>query len=247
MKNMAFSKEKKMISGEEKNDWMTPIPKQSVSRMVLESIKQAMIRRELQPGDFIPSENELVSKMNVGKSSAREAIKMLEAMGVVELVKGQGFRIKEKMDSDVLQPLVFQMILHKSTDDDLLELREMFESSATQLAAQNATEEDFVLLEQSIAKMERDYKRGIYTPDNDIEFHNLVFKSTHNPYIYMIGTTIMELFRESLVLVNITQRENILRLHRDTVDAMRKRDSEAISSVVDRTVASWNENGLKKK
>ena len=235
------------MNGEEKNDWMTPIPKQSVSRMVLESIKQAMIRKELQPGDFIPSENELVSKMNVGKSSAREAIKMLEAMGVVELVKGQGFRVKEKMDSDVLQPLVFQMILHQSTDNDLVELRLMFENSATQLAAQNATEEDFRLLEQSIAKMERDYKRGICTPDNDIEFHNLVFQSTHNPYIYMIGTTIMELFRESLVAVNITHQDKILDLHRRLLDAIKRNDLEAISQVVNNTVDSWNENGLKRK
>lgn len=232
------------MNKEEKSDWITPIPKQSISRMVLEKIKDAMIRKELKPGDFLPSENELVTKMGVGKSSAREAIKMLEAMGVIEIIKGQGCRIKSTFDSDVLQSMIFQMILQQNTDKDLIELRLLFEISASRLAAQNATEEDFQLLEKSIEKTEKDYARGIHTADNDIDFHNLIFKSTHNPYLVLIGATIMELFRSSLTVVNITQCEAILEQHRMTLKALRDNDIEAIERVVHSTVDKWKEHSL---
>ena len=232
------------MNKEEKVDWMTPIPKQSVSRMVLEKIKDAMIRKELKPGDFLPSENELVTKMGVGKSSAREAIKMLEAMGVIEIIKGQGCRIKNTFDSDVLQSMIFQMILQQNTDKDLVELRLLFEISATKLAAENATEEDFLLLEKSIEKTRKDYARGIHTPDNDIDFHNLIFKSTHNPYLMLIGATIMELFRGSLTVVNVTQCEAILEQHRMTLKALRDKDMDAIEQAVRSTVDKWKEHSL---
>lgn len=232
------------MNKEEKSDWITPIPKQSISRMVLEKIKDAMIRKELKPGDFLPSENELVTKMGVGKSSAREAIKMLEAMGIIEIIKGQGCRIKTTFDSDVLQSMIFQMILQQNTDKDLIELRLLFEVSATRIAAQNATEEDFLQLEKSIEKTEKDYARGIHTPDNDIDFHNLIFKSTHNPYLVLIGATIMELFRSSLTVVNITQCEAILEQHRMTLKALRANDIDAIAQVVHSTVDKWKEHSL---
>lgn len=235
------------MSINENSDWITPIPKQSVSKMVLEKIKDAMIRKELKPGDFLPSENELVTRMGVGKSSAREAIKMLEAMGIIEIIKGQGCRIKSTFDSDILQSMIFQMILQQNTDKDLVELRLMFETSATKIAAQNATEEDFQLLEKSIEKTAKDYARGIHTPDNDIDFHNLIFKSTHNPYLVLIGATIMELFRSSLVVVNITQCEAILDQHRNTLKALRDKNMTAIDNVVNSTVAKWKEHSLEQK
>jgi len=232
------------MSKEQTSDWVIPIPKQSVSRMVLEKIKDAMIRKELKPGDFLPSENELVMKMGVGKSSAREAIKMLEAMGVIEIIKGQGCRIKSTFDSDILQSMIFQMILQQNTDKDLVELRLLFEVSASKLAVENATEEDLLLLEESIDKTERDYARGIHTPDNDIDFHNLIFKSTHNPYLILIGATIMELFRGSLSVVNVTQCEAIVKQHRMTLKALRDRDAQAIEEVVRSTVDMWKEHSL---
>ena len=65
--------------------WMTPVPRQSLSKMVVEKIKEGLISGEIVPGEYLPSENELTERLGVGKSSIREAIKMLEAMGVVEI------------------------------------------------------------------------------------------------------------------------------------------------------------------
>lgn len=91
--------------------WMTPVPRQSLSKMVVEKIKEGLISGEIVPGEYLPSENELTERLGVGKSSIREAIKMLEAMGVVETCKGNGSRVRTSVDSDIMNPLVFQIVL----------------------------------------------------------------------------------------------------------------------------------------
>ena len=78
---------------DKKGGWLTPVPKQSLSKMVVEKIKEGLISGALQPGDFLPSETELSESFGVGKSSVREAIKMLEALGVVEICNGIGRKI----------------------------------------------------------------------------------------------------------------------------------------------------------
>ncbi len=89
---------------QKKSDWLTPVPKQSLSKMVVEKIKEGLISGELKPGDFLPSEAELSERFGVGKSSIREAVKMLEALGVVEICKGNGSRICSTVDASVMNP-----------------------------------------------------------------------------------------------------------------------------------------------
>ena len=124
--------------------WMTPVPRQSLSKMVVEKIKEGLISGEIVPGEYLPSENELTERLGVGKSSIREAIKMLEAMGVVEICKGNGSRVRTSVDSDIMNPLIFQLILQSKTEskEKLVEFRKMIEISGGILAIDNASEED---------------------------------------------------------------------------------------------------------
>ena len=104
---------------DEKNaapSWLAPIQKANLSKLVVDKIKEGIINKTLNPGDFLPSENELSEKIGVGKSSVREAVKMLEALGVVKIRKGYGSQIVDSIDSSVLNPLVFQLLLINSTE-----------------------------------------------------------------------------------------------------------------------------------
>ena len=63
----------------------TPVPRGSLVTFVVKRIKEALLNGEIAPGDFLPPEAELARNLNVGKSSVREALKMLQALGVIEL------------------------------------------------------------------------------------------------------------------------------------------------------------------
>ena len=78
--------------------WLMPVSKKTLSRVVTDKITEALANGQLKPGDYLPSEGQLAENLNVGKSSVREATKMLEAVGVVEIIKGRGCRIRTTID-----------------------------------------------------------------------------------------------------------------------------------------------------
>ena len=79
----------------------------------------------------MPSETELAESLGVGKSSVREAIKMLEALGVVQICKGNGSRVRTCVHASMLNPLIFQLILNSNEERQaqLVEFRKMIEIS----------------------------------------------------------------------------------------------------------------------
>ena len=62
--------------------------RKSLSRQVMESIEELILEQNLKPGDVLPTETQISESLQVSKSSVREAIKMLEALGVVEIRRG---------------------------------------------------------------------------------------------------------------------------------------------------------------
>ena len=99
------------MDGKRTNSLTSPRPEQhSVLMFIIERIKDALMQKELKPGDFLPSEAELAKSLGVSKPSVREAIKMLQAMGIVEVKRGQRTRIRENLEGETINPLIFQFI-----------------------------------------------------------------------------------------------------------------------------------------
>ena len=118
------------------------IKKPSVANTVMQRVYDALLEGEIKPGDLLPSEAELSEQLNVGKSSVREAIKMLSAIGVVESVQGEGTFIRTSIDEAAVNPMTYQMVLMQGADEQILELRYCLEPAYTLLAMRKATPED---------------------------------------------------------------------------------------------------------
>jgi GntR family transcriptional repressor for pyruvate dehydrogenase complex len=175
-----------------------PIKSGSIVRAILKRIEEALINKELKPGDHLPSENEMAKTFGVGKTSVREAIKMLEAMGVVEVQHGNGSFIKQQADLDNINSLIFTLLLEQGTSKEIFELREMFEPAYTVMAMKKATPEDIENISNAINRLENAVKQGTQQADDDLAFHYAILESTHNPFVIRIGSTILQLFKASL-------------------------------------------------
>lgn len=217
----------------------TPLKKKSVVMLVIDRIKQALINGELKPGDFIPSESELTQNLGVGKSSVREATKMLQAMGVLEVKRGQGTVIRKNPDEDALNPMVFQLILAKGIPQDLIDLRKMFEPAYSIMAMEKATDEDILTIEKTLLSFEDVIRNGIQDSSHDLAFHMAVLFATHNRMVIRIGKTLMELFDASIETSMKVLPDVALKDHKAIFKALRERDGIALRKAIVTSSISW--------
>jgi len=114
------------------------------SEEVVDQIKEAIYSRQLLPGDRLPSERELSEQFGLSRMTIRDALRVLESTGLVEIKVGAsgGAYVREpnlEMLSDSLSSF---LRLKKTTLLELTEARKIIETATAELAAQRATEED---------------------------------------------------------------------------------------------------------
>ena len=233
------------MAKEDKQNWIKPVKKESLSKYVMDSVRDGIVSGEVAPGEFLPSESDLAEKFGVGKSSVREAMKMLEALGYIEVSKGNGYRVRTTIDPEIINPLVFQLVLQRNeSSKDLFEFRIAIEHSASLLALEKATVEDLKAIEANIARTEAHASKGKSTLPDDLEFHDLVYASTHNPYLVIIGKAIMELFIESLKRSNSEHPDLVISDHKAIYNAIVAKDRDGVIKAINDSLKRWLDYSL---
>ena len=211
----------------------------SVVKMVLKRIEEAVINKELKPGDYLPPETELAENLGVSKSSVREAIKMLEAMGIVEVRQGDGTFIKQKPDANGINTLVFTLLLQQGTSMEIFELREMFEPAYTLMAMKKATSEDIERIKDTITRLEESVKQNKQSADDDLAFHYAILETTRNPYVIKIGSTILNLFKASIGMSMKRIPQIAIEDHKKIFKALCEKDEQALLKAVNDSFEGW--------
>lgn len=157
-----------------------------------EYIKKEIKEGRLKPGDKLPSERELVKKLDVSRSSVREAIKSLTIMGYLETIKRKGTFICEKYTKNKYANSQLNSILNRAPIFDLMEVRVFLEEKFISLAIKRAVDEDIEKLNKALEKM----KTPSHDIDNffegDLEFHFALAEATHNIVIIELMKVIKE-------------------------------------------------------
>ena len=93
---------------------LQPITKTRLSEAAIEQIKELIVSENLEPGSKLPSERDLVEALGVGRSSIREALRILEIMGLVEVLPGKGAFVKA-LTGDLFMPLSELLSTHQES------------------------------------------------------------------------------------------------------------------------------------
>ena len=213
------------------------IQQPTVVDQIIDIIKDALIRGELSPGQKLPSEQELARQLGVGRSAVREALKVLQAIGVVESRRGSGTYIVDAPSGRLLNPLAFAIMLGTDVSSELIELRVMIEIGYCELAASQATDDDWELIESAAKAMENGAKDKLgheKLAHLDLAFHYAILDATHNPLVQKIGRTVEELFFSS---IRDTFRESAnvnqaIQAHREIINALRSQDLTSIRTAI---------------
>lgn len=155
----------------------------SLAEQVAEQINQVIIDQNINAGEKLPNEFELASRLNVGRGTIREAVKILVARNCLEIRRGKGTYVVEK-PGQIEDPLGFAYVKDKITlAMDLMELRLRLEPWVAQLAAQRIQENEKEPLRLLCQQVEHKIRTGEDHGPADKEFHACIARCTHNSVI----------------------------------------------------------------
>jgi len=170
---------------------LKPITKSRMPEAADEQIKELILSQKKEPGSKLPSERELVSQLQISRTSVREALRVLEIMGLVEVKPGKGTYVKG-LNGDLFSPLPIWLATHKETLHNQFEARLILEPAGAELAALRATPDDIQKLKEAwtIFKQKLAANDIVGLIIADIRFHSLIGAATGNKTIEMLTDTI---------------------------------------------------------
>ncbi len=200
---------------------------------VVEAIGLRIARGGFEPGSSLPDEDTMATELNVSRTVVREAIKVLAAKGIVASRPRLGTTIRPVHDWNMLDPdvLVWQSKARPTPQfiRHLIEIRQIVEPPAAELAADRATPEDLRAIDGAIAAMAASLEDWQAFMTADVDFHVSVLTASHNPFLQPMAHAIGAALTSSRTL---TSRDpNMSRasfpLHEGIRNAIRRRDGNA--------------------
>jgi GntR family transcriptional regulator, transcriptional repressor for pyruvate dehydrogenase complex len=216
-----------------------PLDRASIAKNVIAQIKRAMEEGRLRRGDQLPPEPLFAEQLQVSRASLREALKVLEVMGVLEVRRGSGTYIADRPRLPTVDPLLFLLLLQDGDVADLVEVRFMIEVGFTRLAQARLTPGDLDRLERSVQALRRSVAAGTATAEEDLAFHRIILDATGNQFVIQIGNTILELFRESIGRGVQTFPTQAVEHHEAILAALREGGSEEIEAAIEQSYEHW--------
>lgn len=215
-----------------------------MSEAIVEQIRGLIRSEQLRPGDRLPSERDLGERTGVSRVTIREALRVLEASGLVEIRVGArgGAFVTSPSSSKIGTGLADLISLSPLTAAEVTEARQVFELGIIPIVVQRATDEDIAELRAMVAAHRAALKKGEYAMSMSAAFHVRVAACTHNGAIEALvhsfhGPMLMSL-REAQVAAPLMGHRGTNE-HRDFVEAIAQRDvqraHEIMQAHLDRT------------
>lgn len=213
-----------------------PIKPRRISEEIVNQLKDLIFKGELKPGEKLPPERELAKSLNVSRVSLREALNILQGMGLLEIQQGNRTFVRPITTLSIHDPLVEFSKNGPSNILKVLEIRKYLEVGSASLAAERATSEEIQQLEKLLKEMQEDLKRNRLGAKSDFDFHSAIAGATHNEAYIHIMQTVYDLLQEPLriaygdIFRKKDKRKTLLLQHQNMFKAIRDHDPEKASN-----------------
>jgi GntR family transcriptional repressor for pyruvate dehydrogenase complex len=218
---------------------------------IVEQIRAAVLSGRVEPGQRLPNERELCQIFGVSRSTLREALRVLEAFGVIQIRLGSagGIFASEPNEDQVTTALEAFLLFRGATANDLVEFRTSFEAETARWAALRADQEDIERLESVVGDFRSALKDEQIPWDTfveiDIRFHDAIARASKNRVRVAIMLAIHRaLQRASSSLAPYASaevRRSIARELSQITDAIRRHDPSLAQKRMKRHVKKFSE------
>lgn len=198
----------------------------SLSSQIADDLKERIIvKKEYKIGDKLPNENLLSEKLNVSRTTLREAIRILVTENMLEIQRGKGtFVINDTLDNHDFNKL------NNTVSDlkDLLELRLIIEPMAVYYATKRATEKEIESILYYGKRVEEKILNNEDRNEDEQYFHNAIAKSSHNSFIKDLMPIINNAISKGVHLSKEFDKINELTIrdHKMVMDFIKDRNAE---------------------
>ena len=208
----------------------------TLSSRIVEDVTAALHDKHLAPGDFLGTEKDIAERAGVSRIVARDALRTLQALGVVEIKVGAGggARIARGNPALFAEALAVQLTLAGISVREMMDAQRAIETTAAELAAEHATAEDLARLRASLAEHETTIGDDAAYTRTCMRFHLAVAEASQNR---VLVAQLLSLQHVSWPAQNRTLTapvaRHILEVHRQIVDVIESRDAAAARRLMD--------------
>ena len=207
-------------------------------QQIIDTFTEQLIQGKLRPGEQIPTEVELSEKFGVARNTTREAIKILVAMGVLEIRRPVGTFVCEGFAEPMISPLLYGIILSRGDSyDELLDLREIMETGTMLTVIRNASDAEIATLSEPLVALGKACRKKKPSVEEvfkrDDVFHEAMMALAHNRVVERIASTVQlmthDMRHESVELMLATGRaEELYQAHEKLYRILSERDVDGV-------------------
>lgn len=201
--------------------------KGDVTQLLVLRFQQLLSQGLLAPGSRLPPERELAMSFGVARSSLRQALKVLEIMGVITQKVGDGSYLNKDASEVLAVPMEFLLLLDDTSLQELIEMRLMMEPAIAAKAAERASASDLAVLRQSIVNFQKSGLDRVRLVASDLEFHRAIFRASGNRLsgrlFHLIHRAMLNMMMVTSQLVDL---QHTLQFHIPILEAIEGRDAQ---------------------
>jgi len=220
---------------------LEPVRRTNLTSQVMEAVKNYIVENNLQPGARLPTEKELTATLGVSRNILREALKSLEAVGLIEIKVGDGMYVCDFDYSSVVTHISFALSRNEQELQHFIQARLVIEVGALDLVAERVTDADIRMLEKCNKRVEN-AKSVEERADADLEFHKDLLAIAGNPVLSEFGSFLGRFFMEGQYLTSQNHTPVTASAHRELIAALKKRDAALAKEIMTRHILTWRES-----
>jgi DNA-binding FadR family transcriptional regulator len=171
--------------------------RKTVSQLVQDYVRDYIVSNDLKAGDQLPPEGEIASELEVSRVSVREAVKVLQALGIVEVRHGNGLFVRGLNLDALLEILSFGLLFDPSSLKELYQIRVMFEVSMLAEVIKNIQGEDIQACRKLLKTWEEKIITGQHFAQEDRLFHVTLCQSIGNRFLVELENIFWIAYRDA--------------------------------------------------
>lgn len=221
----------------------------SVVDQVMDGIISEIIDGRLAPGSKLPTEMELCRQFGAGRNSVREAVKKLQAYGILYIRRADGTFVSESYNQKMLDPMLYSIILQKRSWREFVELRSVIDIGTLNVIIQR---EDIAAFLPELYRTFGELSAELHSPEPSVDrvleldslFHTRIAGAAQNPMLetiteYITRLTLPSRLETTRRVIQNGDIEHFVDLHRQMLTVIERRQTSAIVKTVQDHYVYW--------